>query len=56
MTKAYWINTFTAVHDDAKLKEYIRLAGPVIQEAGGRFRPAATSCTPPRAAPADARR
>lgn len=37
MTKAYWINTFTAVHDDAKLKAYVRLAGPAIQEAGGHF-------------------
>jgi uncharacterized protein (DUF1330 family) len=37
MTKAYWINTFTAVHDDEKLKEYARLAGPAMREAGGRF-------------------
>ncbi len=37
MTKAYWINTFTAVHDDEKLKAYIRLAGPAMVEAGGRF-------------------
>ena len=28
MTKAYWINTFTAVHDKEKLRAYIELAGP----------------------------
>ena len=37
MTKAYWINTFTAVHDDEKLKAYIKLAGPAMREAGGTF-------------------
>jgi uncharacterized protein (DUF1330 family) len=35
--KAYWINTFTAVHDPAKLEAYIGLAGPAMQAAGGRF-------------------
>jgi uncharacterized protein (DUF1330 family) len=37
MTKAYWINTFTAIHDDEKLRAYATLAGPAIKEAGGRF-------------------
>jgi len=37
MRKAYWINTFTAIHDAAKLEAYIRLAGPAMQAAGGRF-------------------
>src|SRR5215204_2732152 len=37
MPKAYWINTFTAVHDAAKLEAYIRLAGPAMRAAGGRF-------------------
>ena len=37
MTKAYWINTVTAVHDDEKLRAYIELAGPAMREAGGRF-------------------
>jgi len=37
MTKAYWINTFTAVHDEEKLKAYVELAGPAMREAGGRF-------------------
>ena len=37
MTKAYWINTFTAVHDKDKLKAYVELAGPAMREAGGTF-------------------
>jgi uncharacterized protein (DUF1330 family) len=37
MTKAYWINTFTAVHDEEKLRAYIELAGPAMREASGRF-------------------
>ncbi len=37
MTKGYWINTFTAVHDEERLTEYIRLAGPAMRAAGGRF-------------------
>lgn len=37
MRKAYWINTFTAIHDPAKLEAYIRLAGPAMEAAGGRF-------------------
>ena len=37
MTKAYWINTFTAVHDEEKLRAYIELAGPAMRDAGGRF-------------------
>jgi hypothetical protein len=34
---AYWINCFRAVSDPAKLAEYVKLAGPVIQSSGGRF-------------------
>ena len=37
MTKAYWINTFTAISDQDKLAEYVRLAGPAMRAAGGRF-------------------
>jgi uncharacterized protein (DUF1330 family) len=37
MLKAYWINTVIAVHDPAKVEAYIRLAGPAMQAAGGRF-------------------
>ncbi|GIF74553.1 DUF1330 domain-containing protein [Asanoa siamensis] len=34
---AYWINTFTAIHDEAKLAAYVELAGPAIRAAGGVF-------------------
>lgn len=34
---AYWINTFTAVHDQGKLDAYVALAGPAMRAAGGRF-------------------
>ena len=37
MTRAYWINTFTAIHDSARLDAYVRLAGPAMRAAGGRF-------------------
>ncbi len=37
MATAYWINTFTAIHDEAKLARYIELSGPAIRAAGGRF-------------------
>lgn len=37
MTTAYWINTFTAIHDHEKLARYIELAGPAMRAAGGRF-------------------
>ena len=37
MTKAYWINTFTVIHDPAKLASYVELAGPAMREAGGVF-------------------
>jgi uncharacterized protein (DUF1330 family) len=43
---AYWINTFTAISDEAKVRAYAELAGPAIRAAGGRFlargNPAAT--------------
>jgi uncharacterized protein (DUF1330 family) len=34
---AYWINTFTAIHDEDKLARYVDLAGPAIRAAGGTF-------------------
>ncbi len=34
---AYWINTFTAIHDDARLARYVELAGPAMRAAGGTF-------------------
>ena len=37
MPRAYWINTFTAIHDEDKLARYIALAGPAMRAAGGRF-------------------
>ena len=37
MPKAYWINSFRRVNDDAKLAAYIEIAGPAIRAAGGRF-------------------
>ena len=35
--KAYWINTFRSVSDPHKLAEYVKLAGPVMRNSGGRF-------------------
>ena len=35
--KAYWINTFRAIKDPAKLAAYIDLAGPAMLASGGRF-------------------
>ncbi len=37
MAKAYWINTLRSVRHPQKLARYIELAGPVMQQAGGRF-------------------
>ena len=37
MAKAYWINTFTAIHDPDRLQAYARLAGPAMEAGGGRF-------------------
>jgi uncharacterized protein (DUF1330 family) len=37
MGKAYWINTFRAIHDEERLAAYIELAGPAMRAAGGRF-------------------
>ncbi len=37
MTRAYWINTYTAIRDTAKVEEYARLAGPAMRAAGGQF-------------------
>ena len=37
MTKAYWINTFTAIRDPDRLARYAELAGPAMRAAGGRF-------------------
>jgi uncharacterized protein (DUF1330 family) len=37
MPKAYWVNCYRAVHDEAALQEYARLARPAIEAHGGRF-------------------
>src|SRR5262245_38849759 len=37
MAKAYWINTFRSVSDGERLERYIKLAGPAMRDAGGRF-------------------
>ena len=37
MAKAYWINFFRSVSDPAKLTEYVKLAGQIMQSSGGRF-------------------
>lgn len=37
MAKAYWITTYRAVSDPAKLANYAVLAGPAIAAAGGKF-------------------
>lgn len=37
MAKAYWINFFRSVSDPDKLARYVKLAGPVMQNFGGRF-------------------
>ncbi|MEV7397712.1 DUF1330 domain-containing protein [Aeromicrobium sp. NPDC092404] len=34
---AYWINTFTAIHDEERLAAYVELAGPAMRAAGGTF-------------------
>jgi uncharacterized protein (DUF1330 family) len=37
MAKGYWINFYRSVSNPAAAAEYAKLAGPVIQAAGGRF-------------------
>jgi len=37
MATAYWINTFTDIHDEAKLARYIELSGPAMRATGGQF-------------------
>lgn len=37
MTTAYWVTTYRAVKDAAKVAAYAKLAGPAIVAAGGRF-------------------
>ena len=37
MAKAYWINLFRKVNDQAKVDAYRKLAGPVMEAAGAKF-------------------
>ena len=37
MPKAYWIAAYHAIHDQEKFDAYLKLAGPAIEAAGGRF-------------------
>ncbi len=37
MPKAYWISAYHAVHDEAKLAAYAKLALPAVTAAGGKF-------------------
>src|SRR5438445_12364343 len=37
MAKAYWVNTYRSINDQAAFDAYAKLAGPAIQAAGGRF-------------------
>jgi uncharacterized protein (DUF1330 family) len=37
MARAYWINTFREIRDEAKLDAYVALAGPAMRAGGGRF-------------------
>ncbi len=37
MPKAYWITTYHAIHDEAALAAYAKLAAPALAAAGGRF-------------------
>jgi len=37
MAKAYWINSYRAVHDEEKLAAYVELAVPAVEAAGGTF-------------------
>jgi uncharacterized protein (DUF1330 family) len=37
MAKAYWVVTYRRIKDPEKLAAYAKLAGPALQDAGGRF-------------------
>ena len=37
MAKAYWIAFYRSNNDPAALSAYAQLAGPALQQAGGRF-------------------
>ncbi|MFY0610095.1 MAG: DUF1330 domain-containing protein [Hyphomicrobiaceae bacterium] len=37
MPKAFWIAAYHAIHDQEKFDAYLKLAGPAIEAAGGKF-------------------
>src|SRR3981081_4608922 len=37
MAKAYWVNTYRSINNQAAFDAYAQLAGPAIQAGGGRF-------------------
>jgi uncharacterized protein (DUF1330 family) len=37
MAKAYWVATYRSIKNPDALAAYAKLAGPALQEAGGRF-------------------
>ena len=37
MAKAYWISAYRSIRDPGALAAYAKLAGPALQNAGGRF-------------------
>jgi uncharacterized protein (DUF1330 family) len=37
MAKAYWVNTYRSISNQAAFEAYAKLAGPAIEAAGGRF-------------------
>ena len=37
MAKAYWVVTYRSVKNEKAWAEYVRLAGPALTGAGGRF-------------------
>lgn len=37
MAKAYWITCYRSISNPEALAAYAKLAGPAIQQAGGRF-------------------
>jgi uncharacterized protein (DUF1330 family) len=37
MAKAYWVNTYRSISNQAAFEAYAKLAGPAIEAGGGRF-------------------
>jgi uncharacterized protein (DUF1330 family) len=43
MSKVYWVTCYREIRDPVKLAAYAKLAGPAIEQAGGRFLARATA-------------